>query len=108
MKHIFYSLLEEEEAEEEARRSEVEANLLAEQQVGVAAVSAVTETEKRNLEKQLDHAGATEEEKQVCDTHSSMCVHAEAADAWTRGTTYVHALFVQPLFELPKPWVATT
>eukprot|EP00752_Nemacystus_decipiens_P010330 g9202.t1 len=59
------SLLAEEAAEEEARRSEVEASLMAEQQVGVAAVTAVTESEKRGLEEALDHAGATAEEKQA-------------------------------------------
>lgn len=59
------SLLAEEEAEEEARRSEVEATLLAEQQVGVAAVSAVTESQKRSLQEELKHTGATAEEKQA-------------------------------------------
>lgn len=59
------SLLAEEEAEEEARRSMVEANLLAEQQLGVEAVSAVTESQKKSLEEELEHAGATEEEKQA-------------------------------------------
>lgn len=59
------SLLADEAAEEEARRSEVEASLLAEQQVGVAAVSAVTESQKKNLEDELEHAGATAEEKQA-------------------------------------------
>ncbi|CAM9214612.1 unnamed protein product, partial [Scytosiphon promiscuus] len=59
------SLLEEEEAEEEARRCEVETNLLAEQEAGVATVSAVTEGQKKSLEAQLEHAGATAEEKQA-------------------------------------------
>lgn len=63
------SLLAEEAAEEEARQSEVEASLLAEQQVGVAAVTAVTESQKRSLEKELDHAGATAEEKQARMRH---------------------------------------
>lgn len=59
------SLLEEEEAEEEARRCEVETNLLAEQEAGVAAVSAVAEGQKKSLEEHLEHAGASPEEKQV-------------------------------------------
>lgn len=66
---IVASLLAEEAAEEEARQSEVEASLLAEQQVGVAAVTAVTESQKRSLEKELSHAGATEEEKQARMRH---------------------------------------
>lgn len=57
--------LVEEEAEEAVRRSEVEANLLAEQEAGVAAVVAVAETEKKGLEEELEHAGATIEEKEV-------------------------------------------
>jgi len=61
----FVSLLAEEEAEEEARRSMVEANLLAEQQLGVEVVSAVTESQKKSLEEELEHAGATAEEKQA-------------------------------------------
>lgn len=57
--------LAEEEAEEAARRSKVEAKLLAEQEAGVAAVVAVAETQKRSLEDELEHAGATVEEKEV-------------------------------------------
>ncbi len=43
----------------------VEANLLAEQQLGVEVVSAVTESQKKSLEEELEHAGATEEDKQA-------------------------------------------
>lgn len=59
------ALREEEEAEEMARRAQVEATLLKEQEAGVAAVVAVAETQKKNLEKELDQAGATVEEKKV-------------------------------------------
>lgn len=59
------ALREEEEAEEMAKRSLVEATLLKEQEAGVAAVVAVAETQKKNLEEELDQAGATVEEKEV-------------------------------------------
>lgn len=54
-----------EEVAENVRREEVEANLLAEQEAGVAAVVAAAETQKRSLEQELEQAGATVEEKQV-------------------------------------------
>lgn len=59
------ALRAEEEAEEMARRSLVEATLLKEQEAGVAAVVAVAETQKKNLEEELEQAGATVEEKKV-------------------------------------------
>lgn len=62
------ALRAEEEAEEIAKRSLVEATLLKEQEAGVAAVVAVAETQKKNLEDELEQAGATVEEKKVGHT----------------------------------------
>lgn len=50
---------------EAVRREEVEANLMAEQEAGVAVVVAAAETQKRTLEQELEQAGATVEEKEV-------------------------------------------
>lgn len=55
-----------EEAEEAAaRKSKIEADLLSEQEAGVATVVAVAETAKKSLANELLQTGATDEEKEV-------------------------------------------